>query len=179
MDVVHGRVRGHPGTPVPPDHPTSSDPVELRRALEDEMEGCDRPPGGAFASKRACIVLTDAGSDRAFGHGRNDCEDILVMFLAEDRIRPDMPSLVGVWWNERHDPECLSALRGAIFPSCVAGMTVSDGVGCDDEGDARGHAGNDREKVPVRSEDGFYAAADPVDAVPSNLNAFPSGRRHS
>ena len=101
-----------------------------RRRLEDESN-LEIPEVVAGV---ATLVLTEAGSTRACGFGRDSAaNDMAAMFWAEDVARQTFPSLVGVWWQETFEPSALSAPRGAVFPSCISMLTVDEAYAMDDE----------------------------------------------
>ncbi len=91
--------------------------AELR---EDEAE-VDLPPGASALVEPVQINrLTEAGATRADGYGRDcDATDIATLFWIEDVLRSQMPDVIGLWWDERFDPDALSAPRGAIVPAVI------------------------------------------------------------
>lgn len=90
-------------------------------AAEAEKEGLD---GMRPRLKPVTVpVLTALGSQRhvvrAATSDLSDATDLAVVSWAADVLTRQVPSLAGVWWQERLDPAALSAPRGGIFPECL------------------------------------------------------------
>lgn len=96
-----------------------SQAAALAEVVDDD--DLDLPPGASALAEAMDIVrLTEAGALRADGYGRDcDATDIAVLFWIEDVLREQMPDVIGLWWDERFDPDALSAPRGAIVPSAM------------------------------------------------------------
>ncbi|WP_150129394.1 hypothetical protein [Bosea sp. RAC05] len=91
--------------------------------VSDEDDS-DLPPGAtALTEPMGIIRLTEAGALRADGYGRDcDATDVATLFWIEDVLREQMPDIIGLWWEERFDPDALSAPRGAIVPSVIGNL---------------------------------------------------------
>lgn len=106
--------------------------VRFSMMLDDDEDLEDvklphRLPRGArrLVEPVAITSLTELGRRRAAGFGDGiDAWDFAVMFWAEDVLRPEDPTVMGVWWRERFAPELLSAPRGAIFDEAVSGFAT-------------------------------------------------------
>lgn len=104
------------------------DPEAFLDRMNEEEEG-NLPSGASSLVEDLFVyVLSEQGMRRAgqrFGQDQ-DATDMAIMFWAEDVLRAIMPEVVGVWWNERYDPNTLSAPRGAILPSCLESITFAE-----------------------------------------------------
>ena len=66
-------------------------------------------------------VMTDKALEK-YGLRRNGIQfdmDYVLMDFVEKKLAKQDARVKGVWWNDRHDPDRLSAPRGGIFPSAV------------------------------------------------------------
>lgn len=103
-----------------------------RAELPDDEADVGNLPDGAVSLVEPMPInrLTPVGVTRADGYG-GDCDatDIAAQFWIEDILRTEIPPVVGLWWEERFDPDALSAPRGAIVPSAIQELAVKV-VGC-------------------------------------------------
>lgn len=84
----------------------------------DDIELPKRLPRGAkgLVEQVALLRLTEHGLERTGGFGADiDATEFAVSIFAEDVLGQLDRDIVGVWWNDRLDPERLSAPRGVIF----------------------------------------------------------------
>lgn len=114
---------------------------ELRSNQDvDDAEDAEAPEGHQAIEDVSTLIGREALRETTgFSLGKDeDATDALLVEWA--RRGPHGLSLDGVWWNETHDPDSLSAPRGAILPECVRDWTASpvevDAVDDDEELDA-------------------------------------------
>lgn len=94
------------------------DSEEAARADIDEF--AERPR----VRKVTAFVLTEPGAEICNYRTDIEASDMAAVLYAERVLRPSMPDLRGVWWNDMHDPFSLSAPRGGVFPGCVSDFAV-------------------------------------------------------
>lgn len=96
-----------------------------------EFEAGEIPSAsGTPVDKVDGVLLTDEGMaalerwhDRTMG-----LEGTLILW-AREVLLPEDPDLVGIWWNEDHDPQSLSCPRGGIFPERLELFEIRDPAG--------------------------------------------------
>lgn len=52
-------------------------------------------------------------------------DDGLLILWARKQLLPSRPDLVGIWWDEKHDPLALSCPRGGILPERLAEFEIA------------------------------------------------------
>lgn len=100
----------------------------LHSAWEQAADECDEDlsegPEGAVVTAIEVVAGTPALSEmmQVRDLSCRDAVDYVIMAWAEAHV----PGLDGVWWSELYEPACLSAPRGAIFPSRLDRWSVSE-----------------------------------------------------
>ena len=102
-----------------------------REAAEHEI-GPDREldedaptDSGARLEARRGHILTPSGmAALERWHAPTNAQDGALILWAREVAAGADDRIVGVWWNEDHDPEALSCPRGGIFPEKLAGFRI-------------------------------------------------------
>lgn len=83
--------------------------------VDDFDDGTGPGPDGCYVDRVDGLLLSQAGLER-LERWRDPLDGFegLVILYAHQVI--DDPDLVGLWWNEDHEPSRLSCPRGALFP---------------------------------------------------------------
>ena len=98
----------------------------------DQEAGADGVPSanGRLLEPVRSLVLTDEGMTALERwHDRTGALEGLVILWAREVLQHDVPALVGVWWDEVHDPDILSCPRGGIFPEKLDLFEIVDDFG--------------------------------------------------
>ncbi|MCW3782988.1 hypothetical protein [Defluviimonas salinarum] len=108
--------------------------LPTREAAEAECQDMD-PDGvpsdnGELVEPVAALRLTQAAMARLERwHDPLDGEAGALILYAMEVLEPDHPDLVGIWWNEIHDPLSLSCPRGGVLPARLDEFDIRDEYG--------------------------------------------------
>ncbi|MCE6959671.1 hypothetical protein LAZ40_11640 [Cereibacter sphaeroides] len=76
------------------------------------------------------FVLTEAGmAELERLPSPTMADDGAVILWARHELLPREHDLVGIWWNDDHNPEALSCPRGGIFPERLAAFRIENEYG--------------------------------------------------
>jgi len=105
---------------------------EIDPDFELDHDGTGEVPSanGSLLEPIKGAVLTDQGMEALERwHDRTGAADGLLILWAREVLLPEMPDVVGIWWDDDHDPNGLSCPRGGVFPERLDRFEIANDHG--------------------------------------------------